>query len=47
MILAIQKSSYIFKYSIFWYYFVDLSSLVKNLYKNPILAQVKKSQKRF
>ena len=32
----------IFKYGIFCYHFVDLSSLINNLYKYPILTLVKK-----
>ena len=35
MVLANIKISYIFKYGIlvFWYHFVDLLSLIQNLYK--------------
>ena len=47
MVLENKKWSSILKCGIFWYHFVDLSSLIKNLYKYPILAQVKKSQNRF
>ena len=44
MVLANKKRSNIFKYGIFWYQFVDLSSLIKNIYKYSALVLVKKSQ---
>ena len=39
-----KKNSNIFKYGIFQYDFVDLLSLIQNLYKYPIVALVKKSK---
>ena len=47
MVLVNKKWSNILKCGIFWYDFVDLSPLIQNSYKYPILAPVKKSQNRF
>ena len=44
MVLANKKRSYIFKYGKLWYQFVDLSSLIKNIYKYSILVLEKKAQ---
>ena len=44
MVLSQKKNYNIFKYGIFWYHFVDLLSLIQNLYKYPIVALVKRSK---
>ena len=41
MVLANIKDFNILKFCKFWYHFVDLSSLIQNLYKYPILASQK------
>ena len=40
MVLANIKWPNIVKYGIFWYHFVDFRSLIQNLYKYTIFAQV-------
>ena len=42
-----KKYSNIFKYGLFWYHFVDILSLIQNLYKYSIVALVKKSKIQF